>query len=153
MKMLPDKLCFRPVAGLSGFMLAAMLLPPGWAAGQDLAANRAGIWSIAGAPGMDRWIVVHDPGTSKSTGVYHIEVVGRKTGDPSWQVVHLVPHMAITEQALLDSVIEPLTTGAVYPESFDDAYAAWLASNGGAGGEVCTRTIIECMPEGEGGEK
>lgn len=149
----PERKRLSPIAGMAGVVLAVVLSNPGWAAGQDLEANRAGIWSIAGAPGMDRWIVIHDPESSKSTGVYHIEVVGRKTGDPSWQVVHIVPHMAITEQALRDSVIEPLVSGAVYPESFDDAYAAWLASNGGAGGEVCTRTVIECMPQGEGVEK
>ena len=127
--------------------LAAILFPPGFAVGQELAANGTGTWSIEDAPGMERWIVIHDAASSKPTGIYQIEVIGRKTADPSWQVVHLVPHMAITEQALIDSVIEPLSSGRVYPESFNDAYAAWQAQNDGAGGSVCKTTVIECMPD------
>jgi len=126
-------------------VFAAIVLLPVLAMAQDLASNDTGIWSIGDIPGMSRWVVVHDPGPAKAGGVYHIEVIGRKTGDPAWQVVHLVPHMAITEQALRASVVEPLQSGAVYPESFDDAYAAWQAQNGGAGGSVCTSTVLECM--------
>jgi len=120
---------------------------------QDLASNSNGIWSIEALPGMNRWIVIHDPGSAKANGVYHIEVVGRKTGDPAWQIVRLVPHMAISEQALGASVGEPLKSGAVYPESFDDAYAAWQAQNDGAGGSVCTRTVVECMTNSGSDEK
>jgi len=134
-------------AGPALAALAAVLLLPGTAVGQDLASHAGGAWSIAAAPGMDRWIVVHDPAASQATGVYHVEVIGRKTGDPSWQVVRLVPHMAITERALLDSVIEPLQSGAVYPEPFNDAYAAWRAQNGGAGGKVCRTAVVECMTD------
>lgn len=141
------------MACLPGIVLAAILFLPGFAAAQDLAANSTGIWSIAAAHGMDRWIVIHDPGMSKANGVFHIEVIGRRTGDPSWQIVHLAPHMAITESALLASIIEPLPGGAVYPESFDDAYAAWQAQNDGAGGSVCTSAVIECMPDGGSDEK
>lgn len=129
------------------------MLLPALAAGQDLGSNDSGIWSIGEGPGMERWIVIHEPGSSKANGVYHIEVIGRKTGDPEWRIVRLVPHMAITEQALQASVVEPLQGGAVYPESFDDAYAAWQAQNDGAGGSVCTMTVIECMPVGGSDEK
>jgi len=135
------------------FVLAANLLLPAMACAGDLESNSAGIWSIADAPGMSRWIVIHDPGPSKTRGIYHIEVIGRKTGDPAWQIVHLVPHMAITEQALQASVVQPLRSGAVYPESFDDAYAAWQAQNDGTGGGVCTSTIVECMTNSGSDEK
>jgi hypothetical protein len=131
----------------------AILPLSAWAAGLDPASNGAGIWSIGDGPGMKRWIVIHDPGSSRANGVYHIEIVGRKTGDPAWRIVHLVPHMAITAKALQASVVEPLESGAVYPESFDDAYAAWQAQNDGAGGNVCTTTVIECMPDGGSDEK
>jgi len=132
-------------------MLAVILPLPGIAPGQDLVSHQAGIWSIAETPGMNRWIVIHDLEASKKSGIYHIEVIGRKTGDPSWQIVRLVPHMAITEAALRDSIIEPRHTGAVYPESFDDAYAGWQAQNDGAGGVVCVSSVIECMQQ-SGGE-
>ena len=113
--------------------------------GQDLASHAAGIWSIADTPGMSRWIVIHDLEASQTTGIYHIEVIGRKSGDPSWQIVRLAPHMAITEKALRESIVEPLNTGAVYPEAYDDAYSAWQAQNGGAGGVVCTSSVLDCM--------
>ena len=136
------------VARLQPVVHAALLLMPAYAPAQDPALNGAGIWSIADTPGMSRWIVIHDPGTTQTKDIYHIEVIGRETGAPAWRVVRLVPHMAITERALRDSIVEPLQGGAVYPESFDDAYAAWRAQNGGAGGSVCTSTVIECMLDG-----
>jgi len=134
-------------------IFATILLLPSMSQGQDLALSGASIWSVADAPGMKRWIVIHDAGASNSTGVYHIEVIGLKAGDPAWKVIHLAPHMAITEQALADSVIEPMQSGAVYPESFNDAHAAWQAQNDGAGGSVCTSTVIECMPDGGSDEQ
>jgi len=134
-------------------VIATILLLPSLARGQDLASSGATIWSVEDAPGMKRWIVIHDADVSKSTGVYHIEVIARKTGDPAYKVIHLAPHMAITEQALADSVIEPLQSGAVYPENFNDAHAAWQAQNDGAGGSVCTSTVIECMLDSRGDEK
>jgi hypothetical protein len=140
----------------AGVTLAAMLLVPGSAPGQELAAHAAGIWSIGDTPGMKRWIVIHDRDAAKTTGVYHIEVIGRKSGDPAWQIVRLVPHMAITEKALLESILEPLDTGAVYPESFDDAYASWQLQNDGAGGSVCEQSVTQCMqspPGADGNEK
>lgn len=130
---------------LAFIALAAALFLPRVVAGQDLASH--GIWSIAEIPGMSRWIVIHDAETSKTTGLYHIEVIGRRDGDPAWRIIHLVPHMAITREALLESILEPLHSGAVYPEVFDDAYTAWQARNDGAGGSVCSSTVLECMAE------
>lgn len=135
------------VGGSGWFVLAAIMLSPATARAQDLASNTSGIWSIADMPGMSRWIVIHDPASAEDGGVYHIEVIGRKTGAPAWQTVHLVPHMAITEQALRASVVEPLQSGAVYPESFDDAYAAWQSQNDGAGGAICASTVVACMTD------
>lgn len=134
----------------AGVLLAAILLLPGAAPGQDLAAHTAGIWSIGDAPGMKRWLVIHDPDAAKTTGIYHIEVIGRKHGDPAWQITRLVPHMAITEKALQESIVEPLDTGAVYPESFMDAYASWRAQNNGAGGSVCEQSVTQCMQSPSG---
>ena len=142
----------RPISLTAAVCTAILLLPAG-ATGQDFASNGAGIWAIGDGPGMKRWIVIHDPGASKANGIYHIEVIGRKTGDPAWRIVHLVPHMAITEQALQASVVEPLDSGAVYPESFDDAYHAWQAQNDGAGGTICTITVVECMTTNGSDEK
>ena len=112
---------------------------------QDIATHEPGIWSIAPTTTMKRWIIIHNLKLAKESGIFHIEVVGRNNGDAAWQVKHLVPHMAITAEALKKSVIEPLNKGAVYPETFDDAYSNWLKENNGAGGSVCVTSVLECM--------
>ena len=104
-----------------------------------------GIWSINGTGKEQRWIVIHNLADGKKTGIYHIEVIQKATGAPSWQIERLVKHMAITEAALKRSVVKPLNSGAVYPEAFDDARAEWQAQNGGKGGEVCSTSVIDCM--------
>ncbi len=144
---------FKVLIRVTVIYLAAILLFPMAVAGQDLVSHKAGIWSIADAPGMKRWIVIHDPDAAKTSGIYHIEVIGRKSGDPSWQIVRLVPHMAITEKALLESILEPLDAGAVYPESFDDAYASWQLQNNGAGGSVCNLSVTQCMSSQVGADQ
>jgi len=111
----------------------------------DLGANGAGIWAIESTQGMSRWLVIHNLDEAKVTGIYHIEVIGRKDGDAEWQILHLVRHMAITSEALNRSVIEPLKKGAVYPESFNYAFDVWRKENDGKGGEICDASVVECM--------
>ncbi|KAF0814972.1 hypothetical protein IGB42_00048 [Andreprevotia sp. IGB-42] len=88
---------------------------------------------------------LHDLARSGHTGIYHLEVLGLRRGDPAWKVRHLVDHMAITEEALLRSIIKPLKRGGVYPESFHWAYQAWQALNHGAGGDICQSNVLQCM--------
>ena len=89
--------------------------------------------------------MIHNLADGKKTGIYHIEVIQKATGAPSWQIERLVKHMAITEAALKRSVVKPLNSGAVYPEAFDDARAEWQAQNGGKGGEVCSTSVRDCI--------
>ncbi len=114
-------------------------------AANDLTSHPVGIWSIDPTPEMQRWVVIHHREQAKTTGIYHIEVIGRKPGDATWQVIRLVRHMAITEAALQASVREPLNRGAVYPESFNEAYAEWQRENEGQGGTVCRLSVVECL--------
>jgi hypothetical protein len=53
--------------------------------------------------------------------------------------------MAITQSALAACVVKPLNKGAVYPETFDDAYKDWQKQNSGKGGAVCTSSLEQCM--------
>jgi post-segregation antitoxin (ccd killing protein) len=111
----------------------------------DLDVHSAGIWTIESAQGMSRWVVIHNFDEAKAAGIYHIVVIGRRDGDAEWQILHLVRHMAISGEALSRSVIEPLKKGAVYPESFNDAFDIWRKENNGAGGKVCHASVVECM--------
>lgn len=115
------------------------------ASSADLSGHRSGIWAIESTQGMSRWVVIHNLEEAKATGIYHIEVIGRQNGDAEWEILHLVRHMAITGEALNRSVIEPLKNGAVYPESFNDAFDLWRKENDGTGGEICDASVVECM--------
>lgn len=114
-------------------------------ANTTLQTHKPGIWSVSATKKQNRWIVIHNLDQAKTTGIYHIEVIGRDIRAPTWQIQHLANHIAITEAALVASVLKPLTKGAVYPESFDSAYRAWQSQNQGQGGVICKQPILECL--------
>ncbi len=122
-----------------------LLYLPATLVAKGIADHAAGIWSIAPTQTMNRWIIVHNLEEAKNSEIFHIEVIGRNIGDEVWQIKHLVPHMAITEEALTKSVVAPLQKGGVYPETYENAYANWLRENGGKGGSICTTSVLECM--------
>ena len=113
----------------------------------DLLQHGKGIWSIAGTTEKKMWIVIHNLKKAKETGIYHIEVLARGFNEPVWKVEHVVKHMAITQSALASSVIKTLNKGAVYPETFDNAYNDWQKQNSGKGGFICTSNLAECMQQ------
>ena len=128
-------------------LLLAFWIPSSALAGDAgrLHAHEKGIWSLSGTAAAERWIVIHDLPEAKRTGVYHIEVLAREKNEPKWKVTRLRPHLAITEQALDRSVVKPLSSGAVYPESFDDAYRRWKEEQAQGGAFVCETSVLECM--------
>src|SRR5262245_23616993 len=91
----------------------------------DLLSNKTGLWSIAPDGPVTRWVEIHNLNEAAATGIFHVEVLGVRQGDPNWKVQHLVPHLAITAAALQRSVVKPLKKGSVYPETFDNAYSQW----------------------------
>lgn len=115
------------------------------AAAAPPAAIDADLWSIAAPAGMRRWIEIHDRAAVPPGGVYHVEVLERRAGDPPWKLRHLAPHLAVTEAALRASVLKPLREGAVYPESFDAAYARWRQLEARGAAPVCGTRIGLCL--------
>ena len=111
----------------------------------NLESNPTGIWSITPTAQQNRWLIIHNLSEAQTTGIYHIEVIGRNKKAPVWQIEHLAKHIAINKPALLKSIIKPLKKGDVYPESFDNAFSAWQKENDGKGGAVCTSSVIECI--------
>ena len=122
-----------------------LLVQSAYCADVDLLQHEKGIWSITGTAEKNMWIVIHNLKEAKETGIYHIEVLARGFNDPAWKVEHVVNHMAITQSALAAGVIKPLDKGAVYPETFNNAYNDWKKQNSGKGGFVCTSHLSECM--------
>ncbi len=112
---------------------------------QALFGHKAGIWEIAPEGTLSRWVVIHNLAEAKDTGIFHIEVIGREKDRPAWDVRRIRAHMAVTTQALRRSVTRPLTTGAVYPEAFDDALARWKKECESGRRVVCETSVPECL--------
>lgn len=127
----------------AAFLLCLFL--PAMVVAKDVGSNESGIWSIAPTEKMNRWVVIHNLEEAKVSGIYHLEVIGRNKGDAAWQIKHLVPHMAISKEALEKSIINPLKKGGVYPETYENAYSKWLKENNDKGGATCKTSILECM--------
>jgi len=133
--------------GTAVVLFSSLIVSPALSAGIDIQQHKPGIWSVLGTKKQNRWIVIHNLDEAKTSGIYHIEVIGRGVRDPAWKIQHLAQHIAITETALAASVLKPLTKGAVYPESFDNAYRAWQSQNQGQGGEICRQSVLDCMAQ------
>jgi Domain of unknown function (DUF5086) len=110
-----------------------------------LETHETGLWLIAATPQQNRWVIIHNKDEAKTTGIYHIEVIGRDKKAPVWAIKHLANHIAITKTALQSSIVKPLKLGGVYPESFNTAYDAWKKENNGKGGFICTTSVVTCL--------
>ncbi len=114
-------------------------------AGPDILGHKLGIWQIQGTANQQRWLIIHNLKEAKATGVFHIEIIGRNKGQPAWSIVHLRDHMAISLEALKRSVIRPLKSGGVYPESFDAAHAQWEKAADQGRSNICATSVADCL--------
>jgi hypothetical protein len=124
---------------------AALLL-----AGAVLAEERSipgenDVWQLGRTDSTVQWLVIHDLADGRQSGVYHVEVLERRLGDPTWQFTRLAAHMAVTAAALRRSVQKPLRSGRVYPEHFDQAFAKWKEQREAGTARVCETTVLECL--------
>lgn len=103
------------------------------------------IWALPSPPGVVRWIVIHNLASAQADGMFHIEVLERKAGDPAWKFKHLAKHMAVTEAALRASIVRPRKRGMVYPETYDYSLAQWQRDQDAGRAAVCGSTIAECL--------
>jgi len=117
------------------------------AAADPPAAIDSDLWSLAAPAGMRRWIEIHHRAAVPPGGVYHLEVLERRVGEPPWKVRHLAPHLAVTTAALRASILKPLRKGSVYPESFDAAYARWRELEARGAAPVCDTRIDRCLEQ------
>jgi hypothetical protein len=103
------------------------------------------IWAIRSTVKETRWLVIHDRDSAITQGVFHVEVLALAKGAEPWRVRHVAKHMALTEEALRASIIKPLKRGAVYPESFDDAYAKWKDQSKEGSAPICRSDVLACL--------
>jgi hypothetical protein len=105
------------------------------------------LWSIGAPSGTVRWLEIHNLATAKADGLYHIEILERRSIDPPWKFRSLARHMAVTEEALRASAIAPFKRGSVYPETYDAAFEEWKIANASNNAFICKTTIAACLAE------
>lgn len=103
------------------------------------------VWELSRSDSTVRWLVIHNLADGKKAGVFHVEILERKTEDPVWRFTRLAAHMAVTEAALRASVRKPLRSGRVYPEQFNQAFAEWQRQSETGTASVCERTVLDCL--------
>lgn len=54
------------------------------------------LWSLPAAPGLSRWLIVHNLSSAAADGLYHVEVLERRQGQQPWQFQRLAAHLALT---------------------------------------------------------
>jgi hypothetical protein len=86
--------------------------------------------------------VIHNIRGADEQTILHIEVLAQERDGPAARINHLAAHMAITVDALRSSVRKPLMRGAVYPESFEEAFASWKKQRQAM---ICTTDIDRCL--------
>ncbi|MBG7370174.1 DUF5086 family protein [Pseudomonas aeruginosa] len=107
------------------------------------------LWSLPAAPGLSRWLIVHNLSSAAADGLYHVEVLERRQGQQPGQFQRLAAPLALTAQALRASIVAPLKRGGVYPESYQFAYREWQRQQAAGQAPVCRSTVAECLPTAE----
>jgi hypothetical protein len=100
-----------------------------------------GSWSLDTSDGIERWLVVHAV-PSDHDPAFHIEVLQAAIGDPAWKFRRLVPHMAVSEEALRRSIHGRSSRKEPYPEAYDYAYESWRKDGRNT---ICTTTVTQCL--------
>ena len=126
-------------------MMLLALLAPICASAEWMQAISGDIWALQASAGETRWLVIHDRDSIATDGFFHIEVLTQAKGAEPWRFRHLAKHLAITEEALRASIVKPLKRGAVYPESFDDAYAQWKKAYAEGNAPICRSSVLTCL--------
>ncbi|WP_134629272.1 DUF5086 family protein, partial [Pseudomonas aeruginosa] len=54
------------------------------------------LWSLPAAPGLSRWLIVHNLSSAAADGLYHVEVLERRQGQQPWQFQRLAAHLGWT---------------------------------------------------------
>jgi hypothetical protein len=103
------------------------------------------IWQLPSSATGTRWLVIHNLAAAETDGMYHVEVLERTFGAAAWNIKHIAKHLAVTPTALRASITKPLSNGAVYPESFENAYAEWMQQRAQGNAPVCNTSILECL--------
>jgi hypothetical protein len=114
-------------------------------AAEEPTVETAKYWEIAGPADKVTWIEIHSFQKIDNIDVAHIEVLSRKKDSKPWEFEHLLPHLAITVDALKKSVLRPLKVHSVYPESYESDYNLWKKQFDEGNAVVCKTSISDAL--------
>jgi hypothetical protein len=103
-----------------------------------------GSWKLASTSETIRWVLIRRLPTPDDP-LYHVEVLERAKGAPSWRFSELASHLAVTDAALRRSVLSKIKLLEPYPESYEAAYARWLGASDPSQRTLCDKTVLECL--------
>ena len=102
-------------------------------------------WEIAGPASNVTWIEIHSFQKIDGIDIAHVEVLSRKKDSKPWEFEHLLPHLAITIDALKKSIIRPLKVHSVYPESYESDYNLWKKQHEEGKATICKSSISDAL--------
>lgn len=122
-----------------------------WAVSATLSAEAGGTftsmstWRLPGTRAEERWVEIHEIEGNGADRLFHISVLSREKGQPSWNLKHVLPHMAITEAALRRSVLGPAPKQRMsYPEQYNEGYSQWRGLLAQHNAPICDTSVLEC---------
>ncbi|CAN5430937.1 hypothetical protein BH09VER1_BH09VER1_30590 [soil metagenome] len=104
-------------------------------------------WQIEGSRGETRWVEIYSPLEAEKSGIAHVSVLARKRGNPAWEVQRVIPHLAITTEALRASVLKPMKNERVYPEAFEEGLRKWNEDEVRGTALVCEAPIAQYLKQ------
>lgn len=98
---------------------------------------------LAVTPSSVLWAAVHRT-PQHDDPYYHVEVFEKKKGSEPWLYTRLVPHLAVTPEALAASRVDKKAKLYAYKDlEFSLAYRTWLSNRENT--PVCTTNILSCL--------
>ena len=74
----------RSFAILAATLLLASVLAGAAAAGEPDVPGDHDVWELSRTDTTTRWLVVHNLAEGKQSGLFHVEILERRNGDPAW---------------------------------------------------------------------
>ena len=135
----------RPIGRILAAVITLVAFSTALFAGSADKFAEESIWMLADTANDLQWVEIHKIDGVGPEALYHISVLSRHKADPVWTLKHIVAHMAITGAALSRSVIRvPSGVRAAYPETYEEAYKAWLALREKGNAPICETSVMEC---------
>ena len=115
---------------------------------EELLSNEA--WQIPSPPSESRWVEIFNISEAAKTGVAHITILSENMDEARGRAACVVPHLAITINALSSSTTRAVGAGGYHPTQSDDykkAYAQWKLEEQRGEAVICSIPLNEYLAQ------